>query len=104
MVMYDYGSNAILSKQIKNMQAATICDVFHNIHKILKSRGSDPKIYITENECSSDLKEAMKKDKIDYQLAPPHMHRLNAAEWEIQTCKNHFISGFSTINPYFSIR
>ena len=61
MVMYDYESNTILKKTIKNRQAATIRDAFLKIHKILKSRVSDPKFYIMDDECSSDLKEAMKK-------------------------------------------
>ena len=55
MVMYDYDSNEIRAKPIKNRQAATIHDAFLKIHKILKSRGSDPKVYIMENKCSSDL-------------------------------------------------
>ena len=56
-----------------------------------------------DNECSSDLKEAMKKYEIDFQLDPPHMHRQNAAERAIRTYKKHFISGFSTTDPYFPI-
>ena len=59
--MYDYDSNSILSKPINNKQAATIRCAFLKIHRILKSRESKPKVYIMENECSSDLKEAMKK-------------------------------------------
>ena len=42
------------------MQAETICDAFLKMHKILKSRGCGPKFYIMGNDCSSDLKEAMK--------------------------------------------
>ena len=61
--------------------------------KFLKARGSEPKFYIMDNECSSDLKEAMKKYGIDFQLAPPHMHRKNAAERSTRTYKNHFIYG-----------
>ena len=56
MVMYDYDINIILDEPIKNRQAANIRDDFLNIHKILKSRGSEQKVYITENECSSNLK------------------------------------------------
>ena len=67
------------------MQAATSRDAFLKIHNILKSRVSDPKVYIMDNECSGDLNEAMKKYTIDFQLAPPHMHRLNAAERAIIT-------------------
>ena len=70
MVMYDYDSNAILAELIKKNQAATIRDSFLNMHKILKSRGSDPKGYIMENECSSDFEEAMKNAPLTSNL--PH--------------------------------
>ena len=33
-----------------------------------------------ENECSSDLKEAMKKYTMDFALFPPHVHKKNATE------------------------
>ena len=79
MVMYDYDSNVILAETIKNRQAATIRNAFLNIHKVLTARGIDPKVYILENDCSGDLKEAMKKYEIDFQLAPQHIYRQNAA-------------------------
>ena len=85
MVMYDNDSNAILVEPNKNSQAATSRDAFLNIHKLLKERGSDPEVYIMNNECSSHLKEAMKMYEIDFQLAPSHMHRKNAEEREIRT-------------------
>ena len=103
MVMYDYVSNVIISELIKNCQEATICNAFLKMHKILQSRGSDPKFYIMDNECSIDLKEAMKKYAIDFQLAPPHMCRQNEVERTITTCNNNFISGFSTTDLDFPI-
>ena len=104
MVMYYYDSNSILAEPIRNRQTTTIHDAFLNIHKVVKSRGSAPKFYIIDNECSSDLKEAMKKYEIYFQLAPLHMHRQNSAGRSIRTYKNHFISGFSTTDLYFPIR
>ena len=59
MVIYDYDSNEILDEPIKNMQAVTIRNEFLKVHKVPKTRGSNPKLYSMENECSSDLKEAM---------------------------------------------
>ena len=44
MVMYDYDSNKILAEPIKKRQAETIQDAFLKIHKVLKSRGSEPKV------------------------------------------------------------
>ena len=55
------------------------------------------------NECSSDFKESIKKYEIDFQLAPPHMHRQNAVERAIRTYKNHFIAGLSMADPYLPI-
>ena len=57
-----------------------------------------------DNECYSDLKQAMKKYNIDFQLASPHMHRRNSAEWAIRTYKDLFIYGFLTIYPDSPIR
>ena len=102
--MYEYDSNAILAEPIKNRQTETIYDALFKVHKVLKARVNHPKVYITEKKCSSDLKEAMKKYKIDFQMAPPHTHRLNAAERAIRTYKDHFIYGFSTTDPDFPIR
>ena len=96
MVIYNYDSNAILDKPIENSQAETISDAFLKIHNILKSRGRNPKIYIMGNECYIGLKEYMKKYTIYFQLDLPYMHRQNAVERSIRTCKNHFISEFST--------
>ena len=38
-----------------------------------------------ENKCSSDLREAMKKYTIGFQLAPLYMHKRNATERAIIT-------------------
>ena len=71
--MYDYESNTILAEPIENRQAETICDASINFHRVLNTRGSNPKVNIMDNDCSSDLKEAMKKYEIDFQMATPHM-------------------------------
>ena len=38
---------------------------------------------------------------IDYQLAPPHMHRRNAAKRAIRTWKAHFIAGLCSTDKMF---
>ena len=57
-----------------------------------------------DNDCSGVWKEAMKNYQIEFQLAPPHIHRKKGAERSIITCKNHFISVFSTTDTFLSIR
>ena len=44
MVVYDFDSNEILAGPIKIRQAATIRDAFIRIHKVLKSRGKNPRV------------------------------------------------------------
>ena len=50
MVVYEFDRNAILDDP-ENRQAGTIRDAFIKMHKILKSRGNNHKVYIVENEC-----------------------------------------------------
>ena len=46
----------------------------------------------------------MTKYDIGLQVDPPYIHRRNSEERAIQTCKNNFISGFSTTDLDFPIR
>jgi len=45
----------------------------------------------------------MKKEEVEYQLVPPHVHRCNAAERAIRTFKNHFIAGLCSLDNAFSL-
>ena len=54
-----------------------------------------------DNECSQELKTALDKEFITYQLVPPHIHRDNNTEREIQTFKNHFKAGLVLVDPDF---
>ena len=56
-----------------------------------------------DNEASKYLKEALKTDEQEYQLTPPHIHRINAAERAIRTYKNHFTAGLCSVHPNFPI-
>jgi hypothetical protein len=40
---------------------------------------------------------------VEYQLVPPHCHRHNAAERAIQTFKEHFLAGISSVDPTFPL-
>jgi hypothetical protein len=48
-----------------------------------------PKLHILDNEASSILKKSLLKNKIQYQLVSPHIHRRNAAE----QCRYPFLDG-----------
>ena len=38
------------------------------------------------------------------QFVEAHQHRVNKAEWAIQTFKNNFIAGLCTVNKLFPIQ
>ena len=50
-------------------------------------------LQILDNEASSEYKCIIKsKLGVGYQLVPPRTHRISAAEREIRTFKEHFLS------------
>ena len=101
VIMYDYDSNAILCEPIKNRQARTITDAWERLHNRLTKHGHQTKNFILDNECSTDMKLALKKHKKSFELTPPNIHRRNAAERAIRTFKNHCMAGFATCDPNF---
>ena len=101
--LYDHDSNVILTYPLKTPQGAETKRAWVTLHERLACRGVAPKIYIMDNEASADLKKAILKHKLCYQLTPPHMHRINAAERSIRTFKNHFLSGLSSVDPTFPV-
>ena len=73
------------------------------LHDRLTRRGVAPRIYIMDNEASSNLKKAILKYKVNYELTPPHIHRINAAVRAIRTFKYRFLDELSTVDPTFSV-
>ena len=103
LVVYDYDSNAILHNPLKNKTAAEITRGWTDIHARLTLRSNAPNMYILDNEASNDLKKALKKYDLTYQLVPPHIHRRNAAERAIRTFKNHLLAILASCDPNFPI-
>ena len=103
-VCYDYDSNAILVEPLKNREADSIANAWKKCHGRLTKNGHLCKKYILDNECSSQLKNALKVENIELELVPPHQHRQNAAERAIRTFKNHFLAGLATCDPDFPLR
>ena len=96
MVGYDYDTNAILVQPTKTRNAAELRNATMKILERLEQTGHKPNLHIMDNEASDFLKHSLIKNKITYQLVPPHLHRRNMAERAIQTFKAHFISCLCT--------
>ena len=101
MIVYDYDSNAILAEPFKNRTAGELKKTWEILHNRLSRNNIAPKLYLLDNEISNEFKNALIKYKLAFQLAPPYIHRQNAAERAIRTFKNHFISGLCSVHPSF---
>ena len=101
LAAYHYDANAILSTALKNRQVKTIVDKWDTINEKLKLSANKPFVWIMDNECSKDLKNALTKEDVAWQLVPPHQHRANTAERSIQTFKAHFTSFLATADDAF---
>ena len=104
MILYDYDSNAILAKAFKNRQAKELVDTWESLYKQLTKNGHNSKCFILDNECSNEMKAALRKYNLEYQLVQPDIHRRNSAERAVRTFKNHFLSCLATCHKDFPIR
>ncbi len=66
-------------------------------------RGLKPILQTMDNEASKALKQYLREADVEFQLAPPHIHRVNAAERAIRTFKNHFIAGLASTDKLFPL-
>jgi hypothetical protein len=101
MVLYDYDSNAILAKPIKNHTAPELLKAFHFMEQELLARGLTPKLMKLDNEASKLLKDYLYQQEIASQLVPSYSHRRNAAERAIRSFKDHLIAGLCSTDKSF---
>jgi hypothetical protein len=101
MVLYDYDSNAILAKPIKNRTAPELLKAFQFIEQELVSKGLKPKLMKLDNKASKLLKDYLYQQDIAFQLVPPYSHRRNAAERAIRSFKDHLIAGLCSTDKSF---
>jgi hypothetical protein len=104
LVLYDYDTNNFLTEPMKIRGDQEMVRAYNKLIQELVDHGFKPRLQRLDNECSSDLRSLRNQHDIQFQLAPPHMHRRNAAERAIQTFKNHFIAGLCSVDPNFPLR
>ena len=90
-VLYNYDSNAPLSKPMKLNKGSAIIAAYNSIYNELIDTSIIPILQYLNNEVSKKLIQSIKAKNFRYQLAAPHDHRLNPAERAIQTFKNHLL-------------
>jgi hypothetical protein len=75
LIAYDYDSNCIFMRPLRNRKAETLRAAVTNIHTTLSKGGCKPKFHRLDNECPQLLKDYFVREGIEYQLVPPHDHR-----------------------------
>ena len=91
-IAYEYRSNAILCRALKDQTDASMIEAFQDVYQYLESKGFKPKLNVIDNQCSKAIQRFIKSTGADIQLVTPDDHRVNAAERANQTSwKNHWI-------------
>jgi hypothetical protein len=103
LVLYDYDGNIIQAEPMKNRSDAVAIRAYSKIYDELTAKGLKPKFQTMDNEASTALNHFLHSKDIKFQLAPPHIHRQNAAERAIQTFKNHVVAMRCSTDTKFPI-
>jgi hypothetical protein len=103
MVCYAYDCNCIKILPMKSRSASEWVKADDHINQELTDKGFKPKLQTLDNEASTALKSFFTTNDVEYQLVPPHCHRRNAAERDIRTFKEHFVTGLASVDPDFPL-
>ena len=103
LIMIDWDSNYIKLIPMKSRKSQNLVAAFETGYQWFRDKGFSAELLKLDNEISKALIDAIKENKLDYQLASPNDHRQNPAERAIQDVKAHFISIRSTANAAFPI-
>jgi hypothetical protein len=98
-VAYDYRSNAILVRALKDQTDNSLLAAFEDVYTYLTDRGFPPQLNVMDNQCSKTIQKFIESNNAKIQLCNPDDHRVNAAERAIQTWKNHWLAGLGTLDP-----
>jgi hypothetical protein len=104
LILYEYDSNSVLSAPMKNEGEKDMVRAFKLLSHYLIIHGLKPSLKRLYNKASLALRNYLKKQVLDYQLAPRHIHRRDNAERVIRTFKNHFISGLCSVDTNFPLK
>jgi hypothetical protein len=103
MVCYVYECNYVKVIPMKSWSTSEWVRAYDTVHQELTVKGFKPKLQTLNNEASAALNFFFIANDVEYQLVPPHCHRRNAAERAIQTFKEHFVAGLSSVDPTFPL-
>ena len=74
MVLLNMDSSYISMEPMKNQHSSEIVMTYQTLIDSLKACGINPTHPVLDNECSEEFNEAIKDNKMTYQLIPPDDH------------------------------
>ena len=97
-----HSSNVILVAPFKTRKDQHRLAAYKSIIQSLNNTGPTAYLQVLDNEAIQNDKDTIKyKWCVDFQLAPPGIHRRNAAERAIHTFKVHLLAVLSGLAPDF---
>ena len=103
MVAYVHDSNSIHAVPLRNRAERSLIDAYADLYQQLTSKGLQPRLQISDNECSAAFRRFLQQYQIKLQLVPPYDHRTNPAKRAIESFKSHFIAGLASLPPDFPL-
>ena len=73
-ILYDYDSNNIHAKAMKNNKGPSIIKAYKEVYNELSEAGITSVLQYLDKEISKDLIQCIKDKKLKFQLAAPHDH------------------------------
>jgi hypothetical protein len=70
----------------------------------LTQKGYKPRLNVMDNQATKHIKNFLANEECKLQLIEHHNHRVNTAEWAIQTFKDAFIAALVTTNQDFLLQ
>ena len=87
--------NCILAEHMRYRTSTSITKAWSKLHDTFSQAGAAP--------ISNEFIQYLRQQQTSYQLFPPHTHRRNIAECAIQTYRNHFKGGLTSVDPDFPL-
>ena len=99
IVLYDYNSNTILTKTLKNNTIPELVRSQTRMIQYLLDLGMKPSSLRIENEFPLAQEHFIMANSVNFQLCPPNGHHTNQEEKSIYTCEFHFLARISWVDP-----
>ena len=102
-IIYDHDSNAILTEPLKNRKGPEIKRGWLKLNLILAKGGNEPKMYLLDNEASTDLKTRLHKITFSISLSRLIFIVKIPQKGQSEPLKKHLLTNLAGADPNFPV-